>query len=110
MKERRIKTAARVGAQASGREQKRGRAPRFARSRSDSTTDAEFMQLHEDRIMRFLYQCIVAGIQKLYTSEISVKLLIPEIEVKQALRYGCLFSIGGALYLVCLDQPDGQGW
>ena len=109
MKERREKAAARVGAQASGREQKRGRAPRFARSQWDSTTGAELMQLREDRIVRFLYQCIVDGFQKMYTSEISCKLLIPEIEVKQALRYGCLFNIGGAFYLVCLEQPDWQG-
>ena len=108
--QKRQKAAARVGAQASGREFEKGWAPRFAHSRKHSTTDADLLQLREDRIMRFLYQCIVDGFRKMYTSEISCKLLIPEIEAKQALRYGCLFNIGGALFLVCLEHPDWQGW
>ena len=78
MKEYGRKAAARVGAQASGREHKRGRAPRFARSHSDSTIPYGKTQGRKERISHVLTQYPAVE-----DSVLSCILIIPQKQTRE---------------------------
>ena len=78
MNKRGIKAAARVGAQASGREHKRGRAPRFARSHLDSTIPYGKTQGRKERISHVLTQYPAVE-----DSVLSCILIIPQKQTRE---------------------------